>query len=211
MKILCELFHSSIGKKFFVAAAGLLLCGFLVAHLYGNLQMYAGEGAFNHYAETLEQNPLLPAAEIGLAALFLLHIAVSMTLKYQNRQARPVPYAMQEAKGGRTPGSRTMIISGITVLAFLIIHLKSFRFGEDPNGLFKLVMSSFKNPLYSGFYVLAMGALSLHLSHGFQSAFQTLGVNHPKYTPLIKKAGLAFALIICAGFASIPIWAYLAK
>lgn len=192
-----------------VALAGLLLCGFLVAHLAGNLFLVAGEPAFNGYAEALEENPLLPIAEIGLAAIFLLHIVMSLIARYQNAQARPVGYVMQKAKGGRTPGSRTMIISGLLVLLFLIIHLKTFRFAEEPESLYKLVMAAFKNPLYSGFYVLAMGGLALHLSHGVQSAFQTFGLNHPRYTPLIKKAGLAFALVICGGFAALPIWALL--
>lgn len=191
-----------------VALAGLLLCGFLVTHLAGNLFLLVGADAFNHYAETLEKNPLLIPAEIGLAALFLLHIVTALYLKVQNRRARPVAYEMKVSKGGRTPGSGTMALTGILVLTFLIVHLKTFKFADKPFGLYRVVMDWFQNPLYVGFYVLAMAGIGLHLSHGFQSGFQTLGVNHPRYTPLIKKAGLAFALLVAGGFAFLPLWAY---
>ncbi|MBI3552208.1 MAG: succinate dehydrogenase cytochrome b subunit [Elusimicrobia bacterium] len=197
---------SSLGKKFTVGAAGFLLGGFLVVHLAGNLFLFVGEGAFNHYAETLSNNPLLPAAEIALAALFLAHIVFALKVRFENAKARPVAYEVYEAKGGRTIGSKSMAVSGVLVLAFLIIHLKTFRFGDDKDGLYKLVMEWFKNPFYSGFYVLALAGLGLHLSHGFQSGFQTFGLNHPRYTPLIKKAGLVFAALIFLGFASMPIY-----
>jgi succinate dehydrogenase / fumarate reductase cytochrome b subunit len=210
MSTLCRFFSSSIGRKVIVGLAGLLLCGFLVAHLAGNLFLFVGEPAFNHYAEFLQHNELLPLAELGLVVLFGLHILVSLKLRYENKQARPVGYESAQSKGGRTPGSRTMIWTALLVLAFVLVHLKTFRFGDDsgPAGLYGLVMTWFANPLYVGFYVVAMIALGLHLSHGIQSAFQTLGVNHPRYTPLIRKLGPAFALIVCGGFAAIPIWAF---
>ena len=206
MGLIRALVHSSIGKKLFVAAAGLLLCGFLVTHLAGNLLLLVGPDAFNHYAEALEKNPLLIPAEIGLVGLFLLHILTSLTLKLKNRHARPVAYEAAASKGGRTPGSRTMAISGILVLLFLIIHIKTFKFGDKSAGLFALVTRSFANAPYALFYVLVMSAIGLHLSHGFSSAFQTFGVNHPKYTPLIKGTGLAIAAAIAGGFALLPIW-----
>ena len=205
---LCKIFGSSIGRKVIVALAGLLLCGFLVTHLAGNLFLFVGEGAFNHYAETLEHNPLLPIAEIGLLVLFALHILVALKLRYENAKARPAPYAKYQSKGGRSLGSRTMTWTALTVLAFVVVHLKTFKYGNDEHGLYRLVMTSFQNPLYAGFYVLSLVALMLHLSHGIQSGFQTLGLNHPKYTPLIRKAGMAFAFLVCAGFAVIPIWAF---
>ena len=205
----CSFFNSSLGQKFIVGGAGLLLCGFLVTHLAGNLFLFVGEGAFNHYAETLEKNPLLPAAEIALAVLFLLHIIVAIKVRLHNAQARPVAYAQYRGKGGRTPGSKTMSWTAGLVFLFLIVHLKTFRFGADPDGLFRLVSDWFQNPLYAGFYVASMLALGLHLSHGFQSAFQTFGANHSKYTPLLKKAGLGFAALITLGFASMPLYFYL--
>jgi succinate dehydrogenase / fumarate reductase, cytochrome b subunit len=206
---LLSLLGSSIGRKVVVAAAGLLLCGFLVTHLAGNLFLLVGEGMFNHYAETLESNKLLPIAEIGLLALFLLHILVSLKLRYENRRARPLAYAQERSKGGRSVGSRTMTWSALLVLAFLIVHVKTFRFGVHGDSLFRMVLTSFANPLYTGFYVLAMVGLGLHLSHGVQSAFQTFGLNHPKYTPLVRAGGFLFAFAISAGFAFLPVWAYL--
>jgi len=210
MGTLCRLFSSSIGRKAVVAVAGLLLCGFLVTHLAGNLLLFVSEGSFNNYAKTLETNPLLPLAELGLAALFLAHIAVAVKLRWENRQARPARYEEVKSKGGRSVGSRTMSLTALLVFAFIIVHIRTFKFGpHEESGLYRLVMDSFRNPLYSGFYVAAMIALMLHLSHGIQSGFQTLGLNHPRYTPLIRKAGMGFAFLVCAGFALIPIWAFL--
>ncbi|MBI3549335.1 MAG: succinate dehydrogenase cytochrome b subunit [Elusimicrobia bacterium] len=201
--------NSSIGKKVQMALSGLLLCGFLVTHLAGNLFLYGGREMFNHYAKALEENPLLPAAEIGLLLLFLLHIATALRVTYGNKRARPVAYAKTACAGGKTIGSATMVFSGLLLLAFLIVHVKTFRFAPDRSDLYAMVMAAFQNKLYAGFYVAAMAALGLHLSHGFWSGFQTLGADHPKYTPWIKRLGLAFAAAVAFGFASIPIWASL--
>lgn len=209
--------ESSIGKKIMVAAAGFLLCGFLVTHLAGNLLMFVGADgvAFNHYAEALEHNPLLPVAEIGLVALFLLHIALSVRATLANRAARPEGYEVYKGKGARTPGSRTMAVTGTLILAFIIIHVATFKYdigglkgqieGQEES-LFAHVVGWFKNPFYAAFYVLAVGGVGLHLSHGVQSAIQTFGLNHPRYTPMLKKAGLAFAFMIFVGFASLPVY-----
>lgn len=205
---------SSIGRKVQVALTGLLLCGFLVAHLAGNLLIYAGMDDFNHYAEALEGNPLLPAAEAGLAVLFLLHIATTLWLKIENKAARPVPYVQYHSAGGRSPGSATMIFSGLVLLVFLVVHIKTFRLVPEAEreNLYQFVLDAFSSKGYSLFYVAAMFGLGLHLSHGFQSGFQTLGLNHPKYSPWIKGAGWAFAAVVAAGFASIPLWgAFLQK
>lgn len=198
-----------------VAAAGLLLCGFLITHLAGNLFLFVGEGAFNHYAEALEHNPLLPIAEGGLVFLFLVHIALSVRATLANRSARPVAYESYKGKGARTPGSRTMAYTGTLILAFIIIHVATFKFdvgglkGQTPGveeSLFAHVVTWFANPLYAAFYVLAVGGVGLHLSHGVQSAIQTFGLNHPRYTPAIRKLGLAFAFLIFLGFASFPVY-----
>lgn len=208
MNVWCRLFGSSIGKKALVAAAGLLLCGFLVTHLAGNLLLLVGEDTFNNYAKTLEENPFIIPAEIVLASLFLAHTAVSLTLKIQNAKARPVAYDVVQSKGGRTWGSRAMALTGLLVLVFLVVHIKTFKFGDKSSGLFQLVMVSFADWKYSLFYVVAMAGIGLHLSHGVQSAFQTFGVNHPRYTPLIKIGGLLFAAAVSLGFAALPVWAY---
>ena len=204
-----EFLDSSIGKKITVAAAGVMLCGFLIAHLAGNLFLFVGDGAFNHYAEVLESNPLLPAAEIGLVFLFLLHIILSVRATWANRTARPEGYAVYKGKGARTPGSRTMAATGVLLLSFIVIHVATFKYqlgGSKGLDLFSHVNGWFSNRLYAAFYVLAVGGLGLHLSHGAQSALQTFGVSHPRYTPALKKAGLAFAALIFLGFASMPIY-----
>ncbi|MEK9144389.1 MAG: succinate dehydrogenase cytochrome b subunit [Elusimicrobiota bacterium] len=210
MRSVIDYLSSSIGKKQLVALSGLLLCGFLAAHLAGNLLLLKGMDAFNHYAELLTENPLLPVAEVALAALFLLHIALGLFVSWRNYNARPEAYETRVSAGGRTPGSATMKYTGLFTLVFLIVHVWTFRFGEDegPGGLFGLVMEWFQNGMYAGFYVLAMTFLGLHLSHGFQSAFQTLGVNHPRYTPLIKAAGIFFALACSLGLGVLPLWSH---
>lgn len=204
-----EFLESSIGKKIMVALAGLFLCGFLAMHLLGNLLLFVGPAAFNKYAETLEHNPLLPIAEVGLVVLFLVHIALSVRARIANNAARPVEYEAYAGKGARTPGSKSMAISGSLILIFLIVHIKSFRLAAEEireTNLYDLVTGSFTNPLYAGFYIVALVAIGLHLSHGFQSAFQTLGLNHPRYTPTIKKLGLAFAILVALGFISMPLY-----
>jgi len=204
-----EFLESSIGKKIMVAAAGFLLCGFLVAHLAGNLLMFVGGTAFNRYATALVSNPLLPLAEGGLVALFLLHIVLSIRATLANRAARPEGYQVYTGKGARTPGSRTMAATGILILTFIIIHVATFKYnvgGLKGTDLFEHVLGWFANPFYAAFYVLAVGGVGLHLSHGVQSAIQTFGFNHSRYTPLLKKAGLAFAFLIFVGFASLPVY-----
>ncbi len=204
-----QFLESTIGKKVMVALAGLLLCGFLITHVLGNLFLFVGGPAFNRYAEMLESNPLIPLAEGGLVVLFLLHIALSARARLSNMAARPVAYQVYKGKDARTPGSSTMAVTGSLILLFLIVHIATIKYqvgGAKGPDLFAHVTGWFANPLYAGFYVVALIGVGLHLSHGVQSAFQTFGVNHPRYTPLIKTLGLAFALIIALTFASMPIY-----
>lgn len=208
-----EFLESSIGKKIMVALTGLLLCGFLITHLAGNLFLYVGADSFNRYAQFLESQALLPLAEGGLLVLFLIHIALTVRARLANMAARPIGYQAVADKGARTPGSRTMAIGGSLLLLFVIIHVATIKYmvgGAKGETLYAHVTGWFANPLYAGFYVLAMIALGLHLSHGVQSAFQTFGVNHPRYTPLIKKAGLAFAVVVALTFASMPVYFFFA-
>jgi len=190
-----------------MAVSGLLLSGFLVTHLAGNLLLLKGEAAFNAYAKALENNPLLPLAEVGLAAVFVIHILSGLWVSWENRQARPVGYEASQWAGGRTIGSATMAYTGFLLIAFLVVHLRTFRFTEHGGNLYRHVLEAFRNPLYTGFYVAAMGGMVLHLSHGFASAFQTLGLAHPRAETLIKRSGLAFSLSML-GFAALAVWAY---
>jgi len=204
-----EFLESSIGKKIMVALAGLLLCGFLITHLAGNLFLFAGAPAFNRYAEFLESQALLPLAEGGLFVLFLIHIALSVRARMANWAARPIGYAAPSDKGARTPGSRTMAVSGSLILLFIVIHVATIKYqvgGAMGPTLYDHVTGWFRNPLYAGFYVLAMIGIGLHLSHGVQSSFQTFGVSHPRYTPLLKALGLAFAAVVALAFASMPLY-----
>lgn len=211
MRWLFDFTNSSLGKKIMIGLAGLCLCCFLVAHLMGNLLMFVGGSQFNAYARILTTNPLLPLAELGLLTIFLIHITVTLYARWQDWQARPVAYEDCVSKGGRTIGSRTMIYTACLLLCFLAFHVATFKYGLGSGfgkeQLFERVMEFFRHPLIAAFYILAMTALGLHLSHGCQSAFQTMGVNHPKYTPWIKAAGLLFAVAVAGAFAAIPIWA----
>lgn len=204
--------RSSLGRKLFVAITGLALVGFLIAHLAGNLLIYADEdgAAFGAYAAALEGNPLLPLAEILLAALFVAHIALAVRVSLQNREARPQRYRGRAWHGGRTPGSATMILTGLVVLVFLLIHLNDFRIGKGPP---EELAGEVKARLSGGagflIYVVGVGALTLHLSHAVQSALQTLGANHPKYTRLLRAAGLGLALVLGLGFLTFPLVLFL--
>src|SRR5580704_14349107 len=123
-----EFLDSSIGKKIMVALAGLLLCGFLITHLAGNLFLFVGGAAFNRYAEMLESNPLLPLAEGGLFVLFLIHIVLSVRARFANMAARPIGYQAVADKGSRTPGSRTMAVGGSLILLILIVHVATIKY-----------------------------------------------------------------------------------
>ena len=202
---------SSVGKKYVMAASGLLLVGFLVAHLLGNLLIYSGENgsAFDSYAHTLESSPLLPLAEIGLGLLFVVHIAMALRVSFQNREARSQGYAVRASLGKRTLASGSMLVTGLVVLVFVIIHLYDFRIGkllvEPQSSLAALVRQRLATPLGAGIYLVGVAALSLHVRHAFRSAFQSLGVNHPHWNPALEKAGIAAAILFGLGFASFPI------
>ncbi|HVE14383.1 MAG TPA: succinate dehydrogenase cytochrome b subunit [Elusimicrobiota bacterium] len=202
-------FSTSIGKKQVVAVTGLLLCGFLVSHLAGNLLMLKSGQAFDHYAEFLEEHPLLIPAELGLAFVFLAHIFVGLRLAWQNRAARPERYEVTACAGGRTPGSSTMKYTGLFTLVFLMAHIYTFKIQHpEDTSLFAWVMGWFHYLSYTAFYVLAMLSLGLHLSHGVWSSFQTLGVNNPRYSPYIRFGGVAFAALMAVGFGMLPVWAH---
>lgn len=206
---------SSILKKTVMALTGLALVGFLVAHLSGNFLLFKGDKAFNAYAEFLEhQGGLLIAAEVGLLAVFLLHIYSAIRVTLENRAARPVPYETKQSGGTSTFGSRTMMISGAIILLFVILHVKMFKFTDHENvdgKLYGLVMEAFANPLIALAYMAAMVVLGLHLSHGFSSAFQTLGLTKPGWAKCYKKAGLVVGWLIALGFFTMPLYGLVVK
>lgn len=204
--------NSSIGKKILMALTGILLILFLLVHLIGNFQLFAGDGgeAFNNYSATLRSLPFVTVIEAALGLLFLVHAINGIYLWYKNKQARPVAYKIKKPSKGASTASRTMALTGSIVFIFLVVHLRTFWYAhviETHNGtLFDLVVESFRSPVYSGFYILAMAILGFHLNHGFQSAFQTFGWNHSKYFPFIQKLGTIYAVIMAVGFASMPVY-----
>ena len=227
MRWLLNALSTSVGRKVVLAITGLLLCGFLVAHLAGNLLLHAPDDgqSYNEYAHALhKQAALLAVAEVGLFGLFIAHIVIALQVSKENRAARKVGYAVTRSKQeGRIAmeGYRPdmwMLVTGIVVLGFLILHLIDFKFELRAKEFYEtadgtpvepaekaMALLSASNMITIIGYTLGSLALIAHLAHGFQSAFQTLGINHPKYTPAIKTTGLLFALFIGVGFASFPV------
>jgi succinate dehydrogenase / fumarate reductase cytochrome b subunit len=217
------LFGSSLARKYLMALTGLFLCSFLVIHLLGNLPLMTGnDEAFNLYARFMTTFPVIKAVSYLLYASILLHTVDGLMLTRQNSAARPVKYANYNGAANASWASRNMALLGTFTLVFLIVHLKSFWFemhfgnvptvlieGEEVKDLYTLTVKSFAQWWYTAFYVFAMAMLGFHLWHGFSSAFQTLGINHPAYTPIIKVIGAFFALVIPGVFALIPIVIYL--
>lgn len=220
-----------------MSLTGLFLCVFLVEHLTGNLLLLVSKDEFNVYSHFLSHNPLIRAVEIILFASVVMHIGISTVLTLKNRSARPVQYAMYKGSANSRFVSRNMYALGFIILIFLVIHLSNFfvkaRFGgvqeyalEQHVSLFGLffpagsmvgdiysvVIASFKQLWYTVLYVVCMVALSLHLAHGFQSAFHSSGVytGMPRASAM-QKVGWAFAILIPLGFAFIPVYVYLMK
>jgi succinate dehydrogenase / fumarate reductase cytochrome b subunit len=208
MNWLKQTLWSSIGKKLMMAITGLSFCAFLLGHLAGNLTIYAGQEAFNSYAAHLHSlGPLITAAELGLLVCAVIHIVTGLTLFYQNTTARGGRYAVNKKGGGRTIGSATMPYSGVLLLVFVVVHLINFHFVDKSNTtIFQIVSEKFANPLWAFIYVAAMIVAAVHVSHGFWSAFQTIGANHPKYMPAVMVFSILFSLAIGVGFGLLPIY-----
>jgi succinate dehydrogenase / fumarate reductase cytochrome b subunit len=211
-------FRSSVGKKMIVAITGVVLIAFIVGHLLGNLQIFLGPEWVNSYAEHLrELGPVLWVIRAFLLINVLLHIFYTISLALENRRARPVRYKKKENVKA-TFASRSMALSGLIVLAFILYHLAHFTVRvTDPRFLllkadplnrydvYSMMVYGFQNYFVSGFYVLGMFLLALHLSHGTSSFFQSLGLNDKKLTPRLATAGRVFAWLIFIGYTSIPV------
>lgn len=196
---------TSIGRKAVMAASGLLLGGFMLVHLAGNTLLLKGEAAYNGYVDLLLSNPATPFLEIGLLFIFIAHIITGAWVRLEDLINSPRGYETRKWQGGRTVGSATMLYTAVAILAYLVYHLLTFRFVDHSMGFYQMVTSAFRSPVFVGVYAAGAAALALHLSHGMQSAFQTLGVSHPKYTPLIKIGGMAVAVAM-TGFALISVY-----
>jgi succinate dehydrogenase / fumarate reductase, cytochrome b subunit len=212
-------FSSSVGTKVLIGLTGFALFLYLVIHIAGNLLIFFGPAVFNQYAYVMEErNPVLPIIEILLLLVFVVHIYKTVRMFLSNQAARPVRYA-QKKPAGRTSrkslASSTMIVSGLWLLAFLIVHVKAFRFsptyawGYGGRDLYRQEMENLSNPFVTGFYVLSMVVVGSHPWHGISSALQSLGFDDPRWTPRVLTAGKLFAVAIAGGFIVIAVWVYL--
>lgn len=219
MKWFLDLFSSSLGRKLMMALTGLFLIAFLTVHLIGNLQLLKDDGgkAFNIYAEFMSTNPVIQTISKGNFAFILIHIVWAIILSRKNKIARPQGYAVTSSKSSIW-SSRNMGILGTIILVFLVVHLKHFWAemhyggiptvnyeGKDVRDIYTIVAYWFTVDWYVALYVFCMVGVAFHLWHGFTSAFQTLGINHMKYNPVINFVGKAFAVVVPALFAWIPI------
>lgn len=221
-----RIIQSSVFQKITMALTGVFLIVFVIMHLAGNVTLYFPESyAFNKYAAMLHSfGWLVYVAEVGLLVLFLTHIVTAIQISRINKMARPVGYKVYQTKGGPSRAnlsSRFMIVSGILLLAFLVLHIWQFRFGPgvtegyvtDVDGnqvrdLHRLVVETFKNPVYVIIYVFSMIMLAFHLRHGFWSAFQSLGAKSPALHDILQKLAVVIAILISLGFLGIPVWIY---
>jgi succinate dehydrogenase cytochrome b subunit len=222
MNIVKNLFKSSLGKKYIMAVSGGALFLFVIGHMVGNLQVFLGSEAINRYGHFLQTNlEILWPARIGLLLMVGLHIWSAIKLSAENKAARPIQYAQWQPTGA-SYASRTMFMSGLIIAAFVIYHLLHFTVqakavnltGQDFTSLhdekgrhdvYRMIIEGFSQPLVSGFYILAMGLLCLHLSHGVSAMFQSVGWKNEVYGPLIDRLAKVVAWLIFLGYASIPI------
>jgi succinate dehydrogenase / fumarate reductase cytochrome b subunit len=221
MRLIARIWQSSLGKKYLMAISGVVLVGFVIGHLLGNLQIFLGPEVINRYGHFLQTTPeLVWPARIGLLLMVSLHIAAAITLARQNRAARPVSYAHYEVVAS-TYASRTMVMSGLIIFAFIVYHLlhftfqvpainltgKDFRLLEDAkqrHDIYAMMVMGYKSPIVSGFYLVAIGLLCLHLSHGVSSMFQSLGLSNRVYEAWFGRLAVVFAALLFLGYCSIP-------
>ncbi len=208
----CKFVTSSIGRKILVALTGACLLLFLVGHLAGNMTIYGGDGAnpadpswINAYATGLHTMPawLLWAIRLGLLAVLLIHVVLTLVLKYENYNART--HYQKEGTLKATLSSRTMVITGCMIFCFLVFHLWQLTFNGDPANCYDHIIAAFSNPWCSLFYIVAICCLFMHVRHGVQSVMQTLGLSTRKVRPLYNIIAVIFGIIVCGGFITIPV------
>ncbi len=220
MSGLLRLWQSTIGKKVVMAGTGVILLGFVVGHMLGNLQIFINDGgkAINQYALFLHTNVgLLWGTRAVLLVCVLLHIVTAIQLRARNRAARPVPYVVRDYRDA-SYASRTMFWSGLIIAAFVIYHLLHLTAGKAHPGLFRMqadhagvadvrhnVIAGFGMWYIAFFYIVAQLLLGMHLSHGAWSMLQSVGINHPAYTPWLKLGARGLAAVITLGNVSIAV------
>ena len=218
---------STIFRKALAAISGLFLVTFLLGHLAGNLQLFIpgveGQTQFNKYALFMTTNPVVNVLSFLTYSSIILHILLTIFLVIQSRKARPVQYQVTSNNSDVTWSSNNMTFLGVIIMLFIIVHMRSFwyemHFGEIPyqllsdgtklKDLHTITVSAFSNFWYSLFYVVCMFFLSMHLKHGIESSFQTVGIKFRKYQSIIKNGALSVAILIPLIFASIPTYLYI--
>jgi succinate dehydrogenase / fumarate reductase cytochrome b subunit len=217
MNRIATFYNSSVGRKLLMGLTGFFLLSFLVVHLTINLFLLKADGGetFDSYAEFMATYPLVRPVEILLFAGFLLHMFLGVWLWFLNRRVRPQKYAVNGASDTSALTSRIMFLTGMIVLIFLVIHVRTFfvqsRFIDPGMPMYELVWQAFGNPWYVGFYLVALIFLGYHLKHGVQSVFQTYGLYVGRWQKLIDLLAIIFWLLIPLAFASIPLfflWAH---
>ena len=217
MASISSFFTSTIGKKVVMALTGLALFLFVIGHLAGNLQVFLGQEVFNAYAAFLKGlGPMLWVLRGGLLLVFVLHVATAYSLSRVNAQARPEAYRSKNTVQA-SAASLYMLQSGTVILIFVIIHLLHFTLGvlqpehfslvdvEGRHDVYSMLIRGFENVPYAAGYIVAMCFLGLHLSHAIASLFQTLGINHPRYTSGLQKVSKALGILVALGYLAIPI------
>lgn len=215
-------YSSTIAKKFLTGLTGVLLILFLIVHLGGNLTLFVGRDTFNSYSYHLESlSLLLYIVEIGLLAVFVVHIVTALGVQLGRRRSRPHGYAVYASKGKpsrQTVSSRTMLVTGLALLAFIPWHVWMFKFnqgtpmpmtmlhGREIKDLYVPVVTAFKQPLIAWTYATGMFLLGFHLRHGFWSAFQSLGALHERALPVAYGLGALVAVLLAGGFLVLPLW-----
>ena len=214
---------STIGRKLIMALTGLFLILFLTGHVAGNLQLFYNDGgeAFNIYAKFMTTNLFVKLLSYVTYISVILHVIYSIALSRLNQSARPIGYAVSGSSTNSSTASRNMGILGTVILVFLAGHMYSFWFqmhwgdvpmvnyeGEEYKDLYSVVQIAFQQLWMVVLYVIAMVFLAFHLSHGFASAFQSLGLNHAKYSPAIKTVGLVYCVLVPILFAAMPVYIY---
>ena len=209
---------TSIGKKILMGITGLFLISFLIVHVSLNSAIFFNDGGatFNGGADFMAHNPVIRIMEIVLFAGLILHIIQALLLTIANKKARPIGYAKIDGAANSSWYSRSMGILGSLLLIFLVVHLSHFWIGtkiavfkHEEHNTYLEMQEVFSHWYNVAIYLFGVGALCYHLLHGFQSAFQTMGLNHKNYTPLIKKVGIWYSIIICVLFAAMPVCMFL--
>jgi succinate dehydrogenase / fumarate reductase cytochrome b subunit len=230
MKLLQRVFGTTVGRKYLMALSGLGLVGFAVGHMVGNLQVFLGPETLNTYAHFLQSTPeLLWGVRLGMLAILAVHVWSAVSLTLENRAARPVGY-----EAGKLPGaslaSRTMLLGGTVVAVFVVYHLLHYTLkvqgvnltGKDFDGFtytlkngvacpdaYRMVVTGFSQPVVAAFYVLGVGVLCLHLSHGVRAMFQSLGLKNRAWARAIDRLAAVVACGLFAGYAAIPVAVWL--